>query len=494
LRESVIWKCAVSQIVNDEHLELRAGAAGDRSSRRRFSPRLRFEWLGPISFVVELIGVIGASVVSGVVYNQVVLGHSGDIDSFVAAGAAAFLYYGVVSLYRGNYSARNLTSRWKQAREITFDWLAVYLFLLGIAFLLKIQPNFSRGATSCFFVLGWLFLICWRLFLIRYIAAARAAGGLVQRPIVLIGDAQLLHGSPLFYELAEYGYHVAKLITFNDQNDSLPVAEAVRAVRSDARIEEVFLAVNWQHVRRIDDFARELSVIPLSVTLLPDTNVLRFLSKPRVQVGPLPAAELQRRPLTLGERGIKRIFDFVLATSMAFVLLPLLAVVAVLIKCDTSGPIFFTQTRGGFNGRPFRIFKFRTLTTREDGSEVRQVSRDDYRLTRIGRVLRRTSIDEFPQLLNVIRGEMSLVGPRPHATAHNSEYEQLIGNYAFRHHVKPGLTGWAQINGFRGEADIDSMKQRVDCDLWYIDNWNLGLDVKIIAKTLGVLFRQPTAY
>jgi lipopolysaccharide/colanic/teichoic acid biosynthesis glycosyltransferase len=130
----------------------------------------------------------------------------------------------------------------------------------------------------------------------------------------------------------------------------------------------------------------------------------------------------------------------------------------------------------------------------EDAGEIRQVMRNDARLTRIGRLLRRTSIDELPQLINVLRGEMSLVGPRPHAAAHNSHYERLIADYAFRHHVKPGLSGWAQVNGFRGETDTALMQQRVDFDLWYIDNWSLWLDLKIIVKTLWILLRQPAAY
>jgi putative colanic acid biosysnthesis UDP-glucose lipid carrier transferase len=173
--------------------------------------------------------------------------------------------------------------------------------------------------------------------------------------------------------------------------------------------------------------------------------------------------------------------------------LPLGLVVALLIKLDSPGPILFVQTRAGFNNRPFRILKFRTLSTLDDGPVVRQVSRDDVRFTRIGRVLRRTSIDELPQLINVLRGEMSLVGPRPHAAAHNSQYEQLIGNYAFRHHVKPGLTGWAQVNGMRGETNVATMQRRVDLDLWYIDNWSLWLDLKIMARTAALMLR-PAAY
>ena len=144
----------------------------------------------------------------------------------------------------------------------------------------------------------------------------------------------------------------------------------------------------------------------------------------------------------------------------------------------------FLQTRNGFNGRPFKMHKFRTMFVLEDGPVIRQATKDDPRVTRLGRLLRRANIDELPQLLNVIAGDMSLVGPRPHASAHNSEYEKIIANYAFRHHVKPGLTGWAQVNGLRGETrTVDIMAKRVEFDLWYINNWSFWLDFKILLRT-----------
>jgi undecaprenyl-phosphate galactose phosphotransferase/putative colanic acid biosynthesis UDP-glucose lipid carrier transferase len=170
-------------------------------------------------------------------------------------------------------------------------------------------------------------------------------------------------------------------------------------------------------------------------------------------------------------------------------------VTALFIKLDSRGPVFFQQKRNGFNDQAFNIFKFRTMHVLEDGAVVQQAIRNDPRVTRLGRWLRRSSIDELPQLFNVIRGEMSLVGPRPHAASHNSEYEKLIANYAFRHHVKPGLTGWAQINGWRGETrTIEQMERRVEHDLWYINNWSPLLDLRIILQTIVVALRQNKAF
>jgi undecaprenyl-phosphate galactose phosphotransferase/putative colanic acid biosynthesis UDP-glucose lipid carrier transferase len=184
-----------------------------------------------------------------------------------------------------------------------------------------------------------------------------------------------------------------------------------------------------------------------------------------------------------------------LASTLLIALLPLLLLVAVLIKLESPGPVIFSQRRKGFSGREFRIFKFRTMKVLEDGHVIPQTRRNDPRVTRVGRILRATSIDELPQLLNVLRGHMSLVGPRPHAVAHDDGYSKVIAKYAFRQHVKPGLTGWAQVNGFRGEtARIELMERRVDCDLWYIKNWSFWLDLRILVLTCFEVLRSRNAY
>jgi exopolysaccharide biosynthesis polyprenyl glycosylphosphotransferase len=194
---------------------------------------------------------------------------------------------------------------------------------------------------------------------------------------------------------------------------------------------------------------------------------------------------LTRLPLSRFEVVQKRLLDLVCAALGLIALTPLLIVVALLIKLDSPGPIFFVQRRYGFNQQPFRIIKFRTMRTLDDDAAIAQATRDDPRLTRIGRWLRRWNIDEIPQLFNVLTGDMSLVGPRPHALSHDHEFERRISLYARRHNVKPGITGWAQINGFRGEIDNEEkLRKRIEHDLYYIDNWSLWLDLKIIARTL----------
>jgi exopolysaccharide biosynthesis polyprenyl glycosylphosphotransferase len=209
----------------------------------------------------------------------------------------------------------------------------------------------------------------------------------------------------------------------------------------------------------------------------------------------LPTLNLSRTPLTWRDRIVKRCFDVIVGSLLLAVALPLFLIVGLLIKLDSRGPVFFRQRRHGFNQGEFRIFKFRTMTTLDDGEKIRQATRNDKRITRVGRFLRRTNLDELPQLFNVLAGQMSLVGPRPHALAHNNEFEEKIRLYAKRHNVKPGITGWSQVNGFRGETDsLEKMQKRVDYDAFYIDNWSLTFDIVIMFSTIFSVNSYKNAY
>lgn len=191
----------------------------------------------------------------------------------------------------------------------------------------------------------------------------------------------------------------------------------------------------------------------------------------------------------------KRALDLIVSVCALLICFPLFLAVAVLIKLDSPGPVFFWQTRRGLHGKPFRILKFRTMFVLEDGEVVQQAKRGDSRVTKVGRWLRSSSIDELPQLVNVLRGEMSLVGPRPHALAHDNYYSQLIADYNARQQVKPGITGWAQVNGARGETpELGQMKRRVELDLWYVRSWTVMLDLKIIAVTAVQILRRHEAF
>ena len=424
------------------------------------------------------------------------------IEPYVAIGVLASINVSAVLAARGDYRVINLTSFYRQAREVMIVWSGVCLVLIGVAFLLKIGEEFSRGATLSFFVLGLGTMLVWRGVLAQFLGRAFTAGTFAPRNVIVIGEQDRLIGSPAMLEIGRCGY--TPIRTFQiapEEFEPIGVSERSQALIKDAiettrqePVAEILLLIGWEHSATIENIAKMLSVLPIPIYLLPDTNVARYLDHRAITVGTTLAAEIQRAPLTKTEQFLKRSFDLIGATAVLFLLSPLMLITAVLIKLDSSGPALFFQTRNGFNGRKFRIVKFRTMYVLEDGDHIRQATRADPRVTPLGRWLRRANIDELPQMLNVLIGDMSLVGPRPHAVAHNSEFEKLVANYAFRQHVKPGITGWAQVNGYRGETPTpELMAKRVEFDLWYIKNWSIWLDIRILFRTL-MLGLQPTAY
>ncbi len=222
---------------------------------------------------------------------------------------------------------------------------------------------------------------------------------------------------------------------------------------------------------------------------------MRYFRDPIADLALEPGISFRETSRRSPKRLAKASIDFAAALLALALFSPLLILVAMLIKLDSPGPVFFKQTRVGVNGTRFKILKFRTMRTLDDGAEVRQATKNDNRITRIGRWLRASSVDELPQLINVLRGEMAIVGPRPHAVAHNNQYEPVIAEYAKRHQVKPGITGWAQVCGYRGETPNDElMRRRVEHDLWYIENWSLALDTVIVARTVWAVARPTNAY
>jgi putative colanic acid biosynthesis UDP-glucose lipid carrier transferase len=237
----------------------------------------------------------------------------------------------------------------------------------------------------------------------------------------------------------------------------------------------------------------ELSVLPVDVWLCPAEFDMPILGTSRL--GALSLLQVKPKPIRDWGYVLKLTLDYVLGAISLILFAPLMLAVALAIKLDSPGPVLFKQRRHGYNHRLIHVYKFRTMRVAEDGAVVVQARKDDDRVTRIGKFLRRTSIDELPQLFNVLKGEMSLVGPRPHAVAHNQLYCARLERYANRHCVKPGMTGWAQIHGFRGPTeDPEKMRKRVQMDLYYIENWSISLDLKIIALTPFVGFVHRNAF
>jgi undecaprenyl-phosphate galactose phosphotransferase/putative colanic acid biosynthesis UDP-glucose lipid carrier transferase len=477
---------------------LRASA---RSERIRFS--IPFRFVEPFTFASDLIIILAASVASQSGYQWFLLNSTGQVELFVAIGALVCANFSALTSAQHNYRPTNLLNFGRQLRYVTLNWVFIFFILAVVAFSLKISSTFSRGSTISFFLFGWASLVGFRALLSRYLKDALAEGAFASQKVVLIAGPGSQYGSGSWQQLRQCGYDPIRTLELTDaETDHLesgqPANQKIKDLISLCQREGVnfvFLMFRWDRPVLIQNLARMLRELPIPVHLLPDANVSSFIRSRPADIGTAYTVELQRAPLTTTEQIVKRTFDIVLASVILVILLPLMMMTAVLIKLDSRGPVLFKQKRNGFNGRVFSIYKFRSMRVMEDGPSIRQATRNDPRITRIGAWLRQTSIDELPQLFNVLRGDMSLVGPRPHAVAHNSEYGSVVANYAFRHNVKPGITGWAQIHGLRGETqNLDSMQKRVEHDLWYIDHWTIWLDLRIVLTTMFVAYRQPTAY
>jgi putative colanic acid biosysnthesis UDP-glucose lipid carrier transferase len=257
----------------------------------------------------------------------------------------------------------------------------------------------------------------------------------------------------------------------------------------------IFIALPIRHVKRVMNLLDDLRDTTASIYYVPDIFVFDLIQARSGEIHGIPVVAMCETPF-YGYRGVtKRLTDVVLSVAILLLFLPLLLLIAVLVKASSPGPVIFKQRRYGLDGREIAVYKFRTMSVTEDGAEIRQASKTDSRITRIGGILRRTSMDELPQLINVLQGRMSLVGPRPHAVAHNEEYRKLIKGYMVRHKVLPGITGLAQVNGCRGEtSQLEEMEARVNYDLDYLRRWTPMLDIKIILLTAVKIFRDDKAY
>jgi putative colanic acid biosysnthesis UDP-glucose lipid carrier transferase len=270
--------------------------------------------------------------------------------------------------------------------------------------------------------------------------------------------------------------------------------EAAAYIREHG-VMDVFISLPLGSQPRIIRLLQDLQSTTASIYFVPDVFGISIIQGRLQDIGGMPMVGLTETPFTGTNRVIKRLSDIVLASLILVLIAPLLLVVAIGVKLSSPGPVIFRQRRNGLHGEEIMVYKFRSMRAMDDGTVVKQATKDDPRITPFGAFIRRTSLDELPQFVNVLQGRMSIVGPRPHAVAHNEMYRALIKAYMVRHKVKPGITGWAQVLGLRGETDtIEKMQARVEADLEYLRNWSLGLDLVIILRTIKTLFSDRNAY
>ncbi len=379
----------------------------------------------------------------------------------------------------------------RRLRRLVAGWAIVVLVLVSVAAMLKETDTFSRIWFGLWVIITLVGLVV--LVLVTHAAASRARKREQRaRKVVLVGEGEtavrverrLTEGSTSMNLVACFG-------TAWGQNPVRPISELTGFVLEN-RIQEVWIAAPWENKTLLDQALKALQETVVDVNVVPDLDQYRLLNQGITEWGGLPVISLAGTPMTGSERTLKSAFDWMTALLLCILLLPFMLLIALLIKLTSPGPVLFKQQRHGLGGDAIQIYKFRTMKQHEEkAGQVTQARAGDSRVTAIGRFLRRSSLDELPQLMNVLKGEMSLVGPRPHAIEHNELFKSRIPRYMLRHKVKPGMTGWAQVNGFRGITDTpEKMALRIEHDLWYIQNWSLWLDLKILLMTPLVMIHR----
>jgi Undecaprenyl-phosphate glucose phosphotransferase len=479
-----------------------ASSIGKLESARAFAaasakqPLVSYRAVAPIAILVDTLVLVTACGIWGVLAvgsgggaGVLVLGTAPIVCAlFIPAAALANLYQPSAFFSEGS-----------PAYSVAIPWLCtVALLAVGLATLAP-EAVFPTQAGVAFALVGLVGLLahraCWRLLARRAFRNGGAAG----RKAVLIHQGSFSSELGALPDLQRHGIRIEHRLNLGSLDDDASLVrqriELAVAMSQNSNVDEILIAADVQDWPRLKPHLARLRQLPLPVSLIARDWLAEFVRQPAHILGSSILVEFQHPPLNVLEQAIKRAMDIFIATTGLVLLWPLMTVMALLIQLDSPGPVLFRQTRIGFNGKAFRIYKFRTMSVLEDGPDVRQATCEDERVTAFGRWLRRTSIDELPQLFNVLRGDMSIVGPRPHAVSHDSQFDQLIADYAFRRQMKPGITGSAQVSGYRGATpEVDMISRRVQLDLLYIENWSVWLDVSIIARTAAAVMRGHNAY
>lgn len=415
---------------------------------------------------------------------------------------ALFIFFGhLIGLY---HTRRGLAVQ-KELVQLWLTWFAVLMSLLFLAYSSKTSDLFSRRVFLTWFAITPFILILWRGWLHIILGALRQRG-LNTRSVAIVGARDL--GAFLARTILDMPWTGLRPIGFYDDRKPAGARPLVRdpievvgnldmLVRRarDGNLDIVYITLPMSAEKRIQNLIARLSDTTASVYMIPDFFIFDLLHASWGTIGDLPAVSISETPFYGVDGLIKRVEDIVFAGVILFVVAIPLLLIAAGVKLSSPGPIIFKQYRYGLRGNKIEVWKFRTMTVCENNEQLVQARKNDPRVTRFGAFLRRTSLDELPQLFNVLQGRMSLVGPRPHAVVHNEQYRKLIDRYMLRHKVKPGITGLAQVNGWRGETDsLDKMQKRVEHDLAYIHNWSLWLDLKIIVLTAFRAFTDKNAY
>ncbi|MFV0281407.1 MAG: exopolysaccharide biosynthesis polyprenyl glycosylphosphotransferase [Rhodoblastus sp.] len=450
--------------------------------------------------VGDFLAVLLAFAISDFTYN--LAAHSAHRSLFENAqlGTFAAFMFVIFNLARHTYTLTEYLELTGHAERVFSLWNYAFLAAATTGFMLHAIGESSRGAFIVFYFTGLAALYANRAVMVRLVRRRTSAGNLLTARVMIVGFSSQIDQFLKRRALSRYGMKIVSVCALDKGGDAsgagtTPDAEAmietelVRAVEAARRLlpDDIIVVAPLEHSAIVERCLTAFMRTPVAIHLHLDRDnpLLRFSGQQFKGDNAISSLRLPAASISPLGAVSKRLCDIVLSAGALIALSPLLALIAIAIKLDSPGPVLYVQSRHGFNKKKFSILKFRSMRTLDKDANVVQAVVNDPRITRCGRFIRRFNFDELPQLLNVLRGEMSLVGPRPHALAHDRAFETDISLYARRHNIKPGITGWAQVNGFRGETDSqEKIWQRVHYDLHYIDNWSLRLDIWILFLTL----------
>lgn len=409
------------------------------------------------------------------------------------------VFWIMLLLYKESYRIIR-TERIEAILYRTIRILVLHMAIIAVCIVVLKYSQISRLRMVYFYITFFVLLVSFRIFFMQMLKHVRAQGYNFRKVVIVGANATGERMNRILSKDLTYGYRVMGF--FDDKIDPATVLkapvlggfEAIENYLSSEKIDEMYVAL---HIKKIDVINRLTALCErymVRIKYIPDFQ--QYTKSNRVQItfygnGNVPVLMLRKEPLEIPfYRIIKELFDFCFSLCVIVFIFPwLFPILILLIKANSRGPVFFVQERSGRDNQSFPCYKFRTMYV-NDAANTLQASPNDARITRVGAFLRRSSMDELPQFFNVLQGNMSVVGPRPHMLSHTEQYSELINNFLVRHYAKPGITGWAQVNGFRGETkEITDMENRVEHDIWYIENWSFLLDVKIIWLTVVNVFQ-----
>lgn len=457
-------------------------------------------WLRLFPFIRYLIDIVGMAAI----FILLVVTKIGSFpDDYRLVLVLALMTHALVYALIGVYSSTSQQSSWQSLIQIVTGWTIVSLTLLLIAFVTKTSSTYSRQVfLQWILVVPALQYISWSILRSGSREVAKSVSGYNRSVIIGSGQHAESLGRTLknkmdtetFVGFVEDISSRSSSVVRADAERILGKIDRLRDIVKGNRLRKIYIALDSASAERVEQIQLYLLDLNVDVIWVPDMRSYSLVNHSIYNLGGNPAVAINQSPLTSPGPGplYKSLMDKIVALLMLLVLSPLLLVIAIAIKISSPGPVLFKQQRHGFGGQLVRVWKFRSMYVHaEENGQITQATQSDGRVTGIGAILRKSSIDELPQLFNVLQGRMSLVGPRPHAIAHNDYYSQKIDAYLVRHRMKPGITGLAQISGYRGETDtLEKMQKRVEYDLAYINNWSMWLDIKILLKTPAALLRD----